>query len=115
MLAYRSRLSRCIARRTTSATAEDTSATASTAGELRFPVELARAARRSGRAIATVGIRGLADPELDAVQSKKNKVAQKARALKKENQGYPEKEGSISPKAQKEIVDKAVLKEEEED
>lgn len=36
------------------------------AGFGRFPVELARAARHSGRAIAAVGIRDLAPPELEA-------------------------------------------------
>ncbi len=45
------------------------------------------------------------DPELDAVAKKLDQVRGKARALRKANEGYPDKEGTISPKAQQEIVE----------
>jgi len=46
------------------------------------------------------------DPELDAVAEKNNQVSQKARALRDANKGFPDKTGTISPQAQKELVEK---------
>lgn len=46
------------------------------------------------------------DAELDAVTKKNAKVAEKARALRNENKGYPDQPGTISPQAQQEIVEK---------
>ena len=45
------------------------------------------------------------DPELDAVSDKVAKVNAKARSLKAENQGYPDRKGALSPKEQKQIVE----------
>ena len=45
------------------------------------------------------------DPELDAVSAKVAKVNAKTRSLKAENQGYPDKQGALSPQEQKQIVE----------
>ncbi len=45
------------------------------------------------------------DPELDAVTAKQGKVSQKARTLREANKGFPDQEGTISPNAQKKIVE----------
>ena len=44
------------------------------------------------------------DPELDTVSDKVERVRAKARELKKANEGYPEKPGTISPQQQETIV-----------
>jgi Carbohydrate esterase, sialic acid-specific acetylesterase len=46
------------------------------------------------------------DPELDEVAEKSNKLAQMARKLKDENKGYPAEQGTISPEAQQQILQK---------
>lgn len=46
------------------------------------------------------------DPELDAVAKKRGLLNARSRALRAENKGYPEKEGTISPAAQEEIMAK---------
>lgn len=50
------------------------------------------------------------DHELEAVIKKNDLVNQKARALAKANQGFPDKKGTISPKDQKIIVDQFRVK-----
>jgi alpha-galactosidase len=44
------------------------------------------------------------DPELDRVAAKQGQFNAKVRALRAENQGYPDKQGTISPAAQEDVL-----------
>ena len=45
------------------------------------------------------------DPELDEVLGKRDKINRKARTLKNENKGYPDKPGTISPEEQEKMLE----------